>query len=115
MKKIHGHDQLSLIVPPRMGPTIGAMIVVIAATDIATPALSRGKMRNNSVCESGISGPPHRPCAIRQAISRSSVRDNPHKAEKKVKPNRQTTKDRIVPKRAASQPVSGTQIASATA
>ena len=30
MKKIHGHVQLSLIQPPRMGPRIGAAVVVTA-------------------------------------------------------------------------------------
>ena len=42
MKKIHGHDMLSEIQPPRSGPATGATSVVIAHIASAVPAFARG-------------------------------------------------------------------------
>ena len=115
MKKIQCQDQLSLIVPPRIGPRIGAITVVIAHRPMACPCCSLGKMRINKVWLSGMSGPPHRPCPIRKATSMPRLVERPHKVENTPKPIMPTVKVRTVPNRPASQPVSGTQIASATA
>ena len=115
MKKIHGQLQLSEISPPRIGPRIGAVVVVIAQIASPTPAFSFGKMRSSNICDSGISGPPDRPCRTRNRISASSVRAMPQRKEKMPKPMIEMMNQRTVPKREASQPVSGTLIASATA
>jgi len=94
---------------------IGAISVVIAHIAIAAGAFSFGKIRSNSVCVSGIIGPPHRPCRMRPATSIPSEVDSPHRIE--LSPNKtiDVVNTRTEPKRAASQPVSGTVIASATA
>jgi hypothetical protein len=72
-------------------------------------------MRNNSVCDNGIIGPPHTPCMIRPNTSMPSELANPHTSEKTPNMPMQAVNTRTAPKRAASQPVSGTKIASATA
>ena len=115
MKKIQCQPQLSLITPPRIGPRIGATIVVIAQTPVAAACFSLGKMRSSRVWLIGISGPPHRPWPMRKAISEPRLHARPQRNEKMPKPIIPTTNTRTVPKRRASQPVSGTQIASATA
>ena len=115
IKKIQCHDKLSLIDPPRIGPKIGPTTVVIAHIPMACDCFSGGKIRISKVWLSGIIGPPNRPCPIRQITNISKLVDKPHRIEKQVKPIKLTTKTRTPPKRPASQPVSGTQIASATA
>src|SRR5690606_25380511 len=112
MKKIHGQLQLSLITPPRIGPRIGAVVVVIAQMARPTPAFSLGKIRSSRICDRGIKGPPDRPWRTRNRINASSVRDTPHRKEKRPKPAIEIRNQRTVPKRAASQPVRGTLIAS---
>jgi hypothetical protein len=52
---------------------------------------------------------------MRQATSMPSVTELPHRNEKKPKPAMASMYIRTAPKRWDSQPVSGTQIASATA
>src|SRR3546814_15811590 len=42
IKKIHGQLQLSLMVPPNIGPSIGAVVVVIAQIARPIPAFSLG-------------------------------------------------------------------------
>src|SRR3546814_13261881 len=69
MKNIHGQVQLSLIVPPRIGPRIGAVVVVIAQIARPIPAFSFGKMRSSNICDSGISGPPASPWSTRNSTS----------------------------------------------
>src|SRR3546814_20559478 len=86
MKKIHGQLQLSLMVPPNIGPRIGAVVVVIAQIARPIPAFSLGKMRSSRICDSGISGPPASPCNTRHRISASSARDTPHRKENRQKP-----------------------------
>src|SRR3546814_6073428 len=49
MKKIHGQLQLSLMTPPRIGPRIGAVVVVIAQMARPIPAFSLGKMRSSRI------------------------------------------------------------------
>ena len=98
-----------------MGPTTGATSVVIDQMPMAAPALSLGKMRSISVCDSGISGPPLRPCNTRITTSMPIEVDRPHKMEKMPNNTIDTTNTRTAPKRAANQPVSGTVMASPTA
>ena len=42
MKKIHGHEMLSVIQPPSSGPATGATSVVIDHIASAVPDFSRG-------------------------------------------------------------------------
>ena len=60
-------------------------------------------------------GPPNKPWPIRQKTSISKLVDKPQNTENMVKPIRLKVKTLTPPKRPASQPVKGTQIASATA
>ena len=62
IKKIHGQDQLSVIQPPKTGPTIGAIITPIPNTAIAVPRFSLGKLSIISACEIGTIPPPPAPC-----------------------------------------------------
>ena len=71
-------------------------------------------MRRSSVCDIGMIGPPNRPCMTRNAISIGRVCASPHSSENRPKPSSAMRNTRTAPKREASQPVSGTQIASAT-
>ena len=82
MKNIHSHPTLSEMVPPRIGPAIGATVVVIAQMIIATDAFSGGKMRSSSVIESGMIVPPANPSSTRAPISMPSVLDRPHRSER---------------------------------
>src|SRR3546814_17349234 len=61
MKKIHGQLQLSLIVPPRIGPRIGAVVVVIDHIARPLQAVSFGKMRRRKILDRGIAGTPASP------------------------------------------------------
>jgi len=61
MKNIHGHDILSDIQPPRMGPQIGATSVVIDQMARAVPRLLGGKIIINSAWLPGIIGPDTAP------------------------------------------------------
>lgn len=98
-----------------MGPSTGATMVVIDHRPMAAPAFSFGKMRSSSVCDSGISGPPASPWQMRAATSIPNERARPHRAENRPKHPIATANTLTVPKRDASQPVSGTRMASATA
>ena len=88
--------------------------MVIAHAPIAAARRSGGKIRSNSVWVNGISGPPQNPCPMRNATISPSVGASPHSAEKAAKPIIAAMNTRTVPNRRTSQPVSGTQIASAT-
>src|SRR5262249_11474485 len=114
MKKIAGHASVSHNQPPRMGPRIGAVSVVIAQIAVAAGAFSFGKMRNSSVCDSGINTPPESPCITRPSTSMASELERPQNAEKAPNSAIAVVNTRTAPKRPASQPVSGTMIASAT-
>ena len=76
---------------------------------------SLGKMRSISVWESGIKGPPQKPRNPRNSTSMFMLVAMPQSSEKRPNSMKQTTNTRMAPNREASQPVSGTEIASATA
>ncbi len=105
---------MSHSVPPRIGPAIGATTVVIDQSPIAWPRCWTGKTRIISVCDIGMIGPPHRPCITRNATRKPSDGAKPQSAEQMPKPTMPKTKTFTAPNRPASQPVSGTTIASAT-
>ena len=52
---------VSASVPPRIGPAMGARMVVIIHKPIASSTRWGGVTRMIKVCEAGISGPPHSP------------------------------------------------------
>ena len=89
--------------------------MVIAQITVASVAFSLGKMRIRRVWLIGISGPPASPCPTRNATRAASESAVPQRKEKRPKPIIPATNTLTSPKRRASQPVSGTQIASATA
>jgi hypothetical protein len=98
-----------------MGPEAGPIMVVIAQIAAAMARFSGGNTRIIKVCVSGISGAPQSPWPMRHATSMPSVGESPHNSENVPKPSIASMNTRTVPKRSASQPVSGTQMASATA
>ena len=106
---------MSQIEPPRIGPSTGATRVVIAHSAMAAGARSLGKMRSSRVWDSGISG------AAGQALHDAAEHQHFQRrargrtsAEKTPNSIMAVVKTRTAPNRAASQPVSGTVIASAT-
>ena len=115
IRKIQCQVYSSQIQPPTMGPSTGAISVVMDHRPMAAGAMRGGKMRSSSDWDSGISGPPARPCKIRANTSMPSELARPHSSD--ARPNRPmaVANTRTAPKRAASQPVSGTVMASATA
>ena len=115
IRKIQCQVRLSLMMPPRMGPKAGPSVIVIAHRPMAIARFSGGNTRTISVCDMGMSGPPHRPWPTRQTTIMPSDCDMPQSIEKKPKPSMASRNSRTAPKRWASQPVSGTLIASATA
>ena len=115
MKKIHDQWKLSQMYPPRMGPITGAVRVVMAQSPLAAIAFSRGKMRKSRVCVNGIIGPPESPWQTRATTRKASELAKPHMAEQMPKQAMAVQNTRTAPKRAASQPVRGTVMASATA
>src|SRR3546814_988162 len=62
-----------------LGPKMGATTVVIPQIARPTFALSFGKTEISNVAESGISGPPAKPCRIRKATSSPRLCDSPHR------------------------------------
>ena len=114
MKKIQCHDMLSEISPPRIGPNMGAAVVVAAHRPTAAPRCLGGKITTSSACDSGINGPPAKPCSTRNSTSDSMFCDRPHNSENRPNPASDTRNQRTVPNRIASQPASGTEMASAT-
>src|SRR5512145_1787940 len=115
IQKIHGQLYSSHRYPPRIGPSTGATSVVMDHRPISAAAFSAGKIRSSSVCDSGISGPPARPWQTRAKTSMPRELETPHSAEKAPNAAMAVTNTRTAPKRAASHPVRGTVMASATA
>ena len=98
-----------------IGPIAGPSRVVIAQMPAAAPRFSGGNTRIIRVCDIGISGAPHRPWPIRQATSIPSVTLIPQSSENRPNPAMAKMNSLTTPTRWESQPVSGTQTASATA
>jgi hypothetical protein len=115
IKNAHGQPIESAIVPPINGPAIGAIIVVMVQRPSPMDRFSGGAIRIIRVCDMGINGPPAKPCKMRNITSDVSDGATPHIIDIKPNPNADNKNILSAPKRAASQPVSGTVIASATA
>src|ERR1700676_1665060 len=106
---------LSEIQPPRIGPATGAMSVVIDHMESAIGAFALGNLASSRVCESGIIGPATAPCNTRAASRKGNVGASPHSHEASTNSTMDVMNRRTWPKRCVSQPVSGTEIALATA
>ena len=78
------------------------------------PWRSGGLMRNRVACDSGISPAPAIPCNARKITSWPRLVAMPHSAEATVKAITEAIKMCLMPKRPASQPVSGIMIAAQT-
>ncbi|CAJ4564625.1 Uncharacterised protein [Burkholderia pseudomallei] len=114
IRKIHGHEKLSISQPPTTGPKIGASSTVIPHSASANVRFAGGNARIRIVCDSGTIGPENSPCSARHATSTSRSRASPHSSDVSVNRITDATNSRCSPTRRASQPVSGTAIAAAT-
>ena len=97
-----------------MGPTIGAIVIVIAQIASPIARFCGGKLAMSSACESGTMKPATAPCTTRNETSIRRLVERPHSAEAIVKKAIASEYMRTWPKRCANQPVSGTVIALAT-
>src|SRR5512146_3027610 len=93
----------------------GATSVVIDHAASAVLDLLRGKLCSSSVCDSGIIGPATAPWTTRKTISICRLEDKPQASEASTNSSTEVTNSRTAPKRCVSQPVSGTEMALATA
>ena len=101
--------------PPSTGPSTGAESVVIDQMLSAVPRLCGGKIEISSAWLPGIIGPETAPCRMRKPISDGRSHARPHSSEAIVNANTDAVNVRTTPKRAISQPVSGTVTPLATA
>ncbi|CAJ7960708.1 Uncharacterised protein [Burkholderia pseudomallei] len=63
IRKIHGHEKLSISQPPTTGPKIGASSTVIPHSASASVRFAGGNARIRIVCDSGTIGPENSPCS----------------------------------------------------
>ena len=93
---------------------IGPKIVPMPNTAMARPWRSGGLICNSVACDSGTRPAPATPCNARKKTSSPRLVAAPHSAEARVKPMTEARKIYLMPKRPASQPVSGIMIAAQT-
>ena len=67
-RKIEPQPKLSQSVPPSTGPAIGPIRVVMAQMAMACGCSFFGKIDSRRVCDSGIRGPPQKPCCSQAMI-----------------------------------------------
>ena len=84
IKKIQCHDQLSVIYPPRTGPTAGPIINPTPKIAIAVGSFSGGKASAIILCEVDRRPPPPRPCINRQRTRVHKLADRPHMRDENV-------------------------------
>src|SRR5215472_8995391 len=93
---------------------IGPRIVPTPNTAMAWPWRSGGLICSSVACDSGTRPAPATPCSARKKTSSPRLVAAPHSAEATVKPMTEPRKTYLIPKRPASQPVSGIMIAAQT-
>lgn len=82
---------------------------------LKTYFLEFGELANNKLCERGTIGPETAPCNIREIINVSRLFDIPYSQEAKINSKIEDKNNFTSPKRLASQPAKGIEIALATA
>ena len=98
-----------------MGPITGATSVVMPHNANAMELLAGGYVDSSSACDSGIIGPATAPWMIRAVISMPMLGASPHAHDDSTNKMIDVMNRRTCPKRCVSQPVSGTEMALATA
>ena len=83
-------------------------------TAMAWPWRSGGLICSNIACDSGISPAPANPCRARKRTSSPRLVAAPHNADATVKLATEARNTYLIPKRPASQPVSGIMMAEHT-
>ena len=78
---------------------------------MAIPRWRSGKISHRIAWDSGMRGPPPRPCRIRATMSVSMLGASPHSADASVKITVQMRNSRLRPSTLASQPVAGSTTA----
>ena len=86
---------------------MGAIMTPMPQAAIAMPRCRSGKISHMIACDSGMSGPPPRPCSMRASSSTVMFGASPHSTEAPVKTMVQIRKKRLRPKTPASHPVAG--------
>ncbi len=113
MRKSHGHEKVSVIQPPTIGPTVGASTANTPAITVARAWRATGKSKNTAEKTAGIRVPPEKPCNVRHAIrdEKLPLEAQPIDASIKIKVATKNS-HRIVNKR-VKNPVSGIEMISA--
>ena len=107
MRNNQCHDQVWVIQPPTIGPTVGASTAATPATVVASPCERCGNIRNTAEKTVGIKVPPANPWMIRHATSVSKFWLWPHPADAMVNSVTAPTNNQRIPSRAVRNPVSG--------
>jgi hypothetical protein len=94
-----------------MGPKIGAIMMPTPQAAMAVPRCRSGKISHMMACESGIRGPPPRPCSMRATSSVSMLGASPQSIEASVNRTVHARNSRLRPSTPASQPVAGRMMA----
>jgi len=102
---------LSVIHPPRIGPTIGATITPTPKSAMAMPCSFTGKVSSKIACDKGCMPPPPKPCKTRKNIKLERFQALPQKKELMVKSETENRRYFLRPKNRASHPVIGITIA----
>ena len=84
LRKTHRQLYWSVIQPPRVGPTTGAIRAARPNSVIAMPCFSRGKLSSSTPWLEGCRPPPASPCTTRKKISCSRLVAIPHSPDEIV-------------------------------
>ena len=90
MKKIHRHEKLDTIRPPRTGPRIGPSSVGTPISAMTLFILSGPAVRAMIVCPTGMIMPPPSPCSTRKATSTPADQASPQAADPVMNSARET-------------------------
>src|SRR6185503_468927 len=97
--------------PPKVGPIVGAMTVVMPNSANASPRFSGGNVSARIACAMGCNPPPPAPCSTRKRMIAPRLGAAPQRRELRVKIARQIMKNCFRPKIPANQPVIGSTMA----
>ena len=111
MRNTQCHDALCTSQPPSVGPSSGPMSPGMATKLIASRNSPRGKVRSTARRPTGSSSAPPRPCSTRAASSSFRWRELAHAREPSENTAMAKRNTLRVPKRSASQPEAGINMA----